>query len=88
MRRNYIFRDYAEGKKDIKDDFLQLFMLQPRNRTAKLLVSNKPCASCLGFRGYILKRIEIKSQYSYCKRYSVYILQGIILLLRIIKVYY
>lgn len=60
VRRNYVFRDYEEGQSDVKDDFLQLFMLQPRNRTAKILISKRPCESCKSFRDYIDRRLGIK----------------------------
>ena len=39
---------------------LKIFMLQKRKRTAEILVSNSPCALCLGLRDWILKRIGIE----------------------------
>jgi len=46
VMRNYIFPDHKSGE-TVKDDFLQLFMLQPRNQRARIIVSQKPCSSCL-----------------------------------------
>jgi len=64
VRRNYLFRDYIEEEEQpethVNDEFLQLFLLQPRNRTAEILVSNKPCASCLRYASFIHERIGIE----------------------------
>ena len=59
VRRNYIFRNYEEGQKEIVDNFLQLFMLQKRNQEALIIVSTPPCSSCIALRDCILERLGI-----------------------------
>lgn len=63
VRRNYLFSNHGEGERDVRDGFLQLFMLQPRKRAAKILVSNTPCASCRGFKERILEQLGIKFEF-------------------------
>lgn len=57
--RNYIFRNIADGHKSDVDDFLQLFMLQERNRQAEIVVSQTPCRSCRALRDCIRDRLRI-----------------------------
>ncbi|KAH6617488.1 ankyrin repeat protein [Chaetomium tenue] len=59
VKRNYIFRDYREGD-TVKDDFLQLFLLQPRNRGAHVIVSKTPCDSCTKLRECIRSKLDVK----------------------------
>jgi hypothetical protein len=59
VTKNYIFRDYEEGEREVEDDFLQLFMLQPRNRHAEIIISNAPCLSCMNLRDCIRERLGI-----------------------------
>ncbi|KAL6905114.1 hypothetical protein GGI43DRAFT_398908 [Trichoderma evansii] len=58
VKKNYIFRDY-KGQSDVDDDFLQLFMLQPRNRRAMVVASKDPCSSCKDLRDWIFQRLGI-----------------------------
>ncbi|QLI70479.1 uncharacterized protein G6M90_00g068580 [Metarhizium brunneum] len=59
VRRNYIFRNIADGHKSGVDDFLQLFMLQERNRQVEIVVSKTPCDSCRALRDCIRERLGI-----------------------------
>ncbi|KAF1730039.1 putative ankyrin repeat protein [Beauveria bassiana] len=52
VKRNYLFRPLEEEEEEEEDedermgvqvDFLQLFLLQPRNKSAKIVVSQTPC---------------------------------------------
>ena len=58
VKRNYIFRDYAEGSET--DNFLQLFMSQPRKRGAHIIVSKELCHSCTTLRADIQLKLGIK----------------------------
>ncbi|KAK9439217.1 ankyrin repeat protein [Metarhizium brunneum] len=66
VRRNYIFRNFEAGQVQYGDDFLQLFMLQERNRQAKIIVSQEPCPSCRALRDRILDRLGIDFSLSEC----------------------
>lgn len=66
MRRNYIFRNFKAGQVLDSDNFLQLLMLQERNRQAKIVVSQKPCPSCRALRDRLLDRLEIDFSLSEC----------------------
>lgn len=59
VRRNYVFRHVEEGQDSVYDDFLQLLMLQERNRQADIVVSNTPCSSCRALRDCIRERLGI-----------------------------
>jgi hypothetical protein len=59
LRRNYIFRNY-DDRQEVHDDFLQLFLLQEKNRRAQIIVSNDPCESCRALRDCILERLGIE----------------------------
>lgn len=59
VRRNYIFRNFKAGQVRDCDDFLQLFMLQERNRQAEIVVSRTPCPSCRALRDCIRDRLGI-----------------------------
>jgi len=58
IKKNYIFRNYKEGD-TIEDDSLQLFMLQPRQKRAQIIVSKKPCESCEKFAVCIRTKLGI-----------------------------
>lgn len=58
VKKNYIFRDYDDGH-IVEDDFLQLFLLQPRIRQAQIIVSKAPCPSCRALRRRIETRLGI-----------------------------
>ena len=63
VRRNYLFRwpiDEQALEGPIKDDFLQLFLLQVRNRSATIVISNAPCKSCLALKDRISKCLGIE----------------------------
>ncbi|KID77395.1 uncharacterized protein G6M90_00g097810 [Metarhizium brunneum] len=66
VTRNYIFRNFEAGQVQYGDDFLQLFMLQERNRQAKIIVSQEPCPSCRALRDRILDRLGIDFSLSEC----------------------
>lgn len=59
VSRNYLFRDYYECEK-VMDDFLQLFLLQERNRRAHIIVSAVPCPSCQRFARHIEQTLGIR----------------------------
>lgn len=59
VQKNCIFRKYVEEEL-VKDDFLQLFMLQQRNKEAQIIVSNEPCKSCMAFAECIRQRLGIQ----------------------------
>ncbi|KAK4246831.1 hypothetical protein C7999DRAFT_41811 [Corynascus novoguineensis] len=59
VMRNYIFRDYKSGE-TVNDDFLQLFMLQPRNQRARIIVSHEPCLSCVKLKDCIRAKLDIE----------------------------
>lgn len=63
VRRNYIFPNYVEGEKDVRDDFFQLFELQPRIRTARIIISNTPCDSCQAFKKRIQEQLGIEFRF-------------------------
>ncbi|CRG91087.1 hypothetical protein PISL3812_08135 [Talaromyces islandicus] len=58
LRRNYLFREYCDGD-TVKDDFLQLFLLQKRNRQASIIISSPPCDSCKSLADYVLRTLDI-----------------------------
>ncbi|KAL9479617.1 hypothetical protein ACSS6W_004403 [Trichoderma asperelloides] len=62
VKKNYLFRDYDEGKINVSDDFLQLFMLQQQQKKlrAEIFVSNDPCSSCVNLKDRILERLNIE----------------------------
>ncbi|KAL1968461.1 hypothetical protein VTN77DRAFT_1990 [Rasamsonia byssochlamydoides] len=62
IQKNYIFHDYAEGEV-VNDDFLQLFMLQPRNQRPQIIVSKEPCTSCKEFAKGVRKRLGIRFEF-------------------------
>ena len=57
VRRNYLFRNITAGP--VKDDFLQLFLLQQRNRQASIIISKDPCSSCSLLRDRIRAALGI-----------------------------
>ncbi|KAK2754208.1 hypothetical protein FQN54_007087 [Arachnomyces sp. PD_36] len=58
IRRNYLFREYPDGV-TVQDDFLQLFLLQKRNRHAEIIISSPPCDSCEGFMNHVSQTLDI-----------------------------
>ena len=58
FRKNYVFRDYNEGD-TVSDDFLQLFMLQPRRKDGQIIASKEPCESCQAFGDCIRTKLRI-----------------------------
>lgn len=62
VRRNYLFRNPRD--EPVKDDFLQLFLLQARNQRANIIISKARCCSCLALSQRIgLNLITQFSQY-------------------------
>ncbi|TQV91719.1 ankyrin repeat protein [Cordyceps javanica] len=60
VRRNYLFR----YERDVEDDFLQLFLLQVRNRRASITVSKAPCTSCLALKERIREVLGIQFEFN------------------------
>ncbi|OAA41831.1 Ankyrin repeat-containing domain protein [Cordyceps fumosorosea ARSEF 2679] len=70
VRRNYLFREDRPIKsvlddpnpppEPVHDDFLQLFLAQPRKREATIAVSKDPCFSCTALRDCIEERLGIE----------------------------
>lgn len=58
ISRNYIFREYEPGQ-TVDDDFLQLFLLQERNRHSEIAISSPPCDSCSAFAKQTLHALDI-----------------------------
>jgi hypothetical protein len=58
IHRNYLFRDYHDGD-TVQDDFLQLFMLQERNRSAQIIISSPPCPSCRSLADHISRTLGV-----------------------------
>ncbi|PMB66740.1 hypothetical protein BM221_007736 [Beauveria bassiana] len=64
VKRNYLFWPLEEEEEDerkgVHDDFLQLFLVQPRNKSAKIVVSQTPCFSCAALRDCIWRKLGIE----------------------------
>ncbi|KAM3469257.1 hypothetical protein MY5147_007183 [Beauveria neobassiana] len=61
VKRNYLFRPLEEDERTVvQDDFLQLFLVQPRNKSAKIVVSQTPCFSCAALRDCIWRKLGIE----------------------------
>ncbi|KAM0743566.1 hypothetical protein ACQRIT_001825 [Beauveria bassiana] len=61
VKRNYLFRSLEEDERTgVQDDFLQLFLGQPRNKSAKIVVSQTPCFSCAALRDCIWRELGIE----------------------------
>ncbi|KAM3497975.1 hypothetical protein MY10362_008689 [Beauveria mimosiformis] len=61
VKRNYLFRPLEEDEMTgVQDDFLQLFLMQPRNKSAKIAVSKTPCCSCAALRDCIWQKLGIE----------------------------
>ncbi|KAF7134028.1 hypothetical protein CNMCM5793_005608 [Aspergillus hiratsukae] len=58
IRHNYLFREYHDGD-TIQDDFLQLFMLQERNRSAQIIISSPPCPDCKRLADHISRTLDV-----------------------------
>lgn len=58
--KNYIFRD-CTGWETADDDFLQLFLLQTRNKRTKILIAHEKdvCTKCQAFADYAKFRTQI-----------------------------
>ncbi|KAK8141511.1 hypothetical protein G3M48_010388 [Beauveria asiatica] len=61
VRRNYLFRRMEEDEgMEVQDNFLQLFLAQPRNKSAQIVVSQMPCFSCAALRDCISQKLGIE----------------------------
>ncbi|KAM3472833.1 hypothetical protein MY8738_008682 [Beauveria namnaoensis] len=62
VKRNYLFRSLEEEdeRTGVQDNFLQLFLVQPRNKSAKIVVSQTPCFSCAALRNCIWQKLGIE----------------------------
>lgn len=57
VRKNYLFRRHTA--EPVRDDFLQLFLLQPRIQAARMILSQLSCNSCWMFRNHIEAVLDI-----------------------------
>ncbi|KAM3458266.1 hypothetical protein MY3296_000472 [Beauveria thailandica] len=61
VRRNYLFRRMEEDEgMEVQDNFLQLFLVQPRNKSAQIVVSQMPCFSCAALKDCIWQKLGIE----------------------------
>lgn len=73
ISHNYIFREYEPGQ-TIDDDFIQLFLLQERNRPSEIVISSPPCDSCSAFAKQVLHALDIQEFVKSISYYSLPVL--------------